>query len=180
MSIPSTDHTIYGFITLCLKEQGDIAGRKEITACPCSTGGKESDAIIDWDISLWQLYGSGAGLLWEEDEETSLAHPPWRKRPSLVRHLCIPKNILRPKQILAHPLVMTWTLLFTCPHSSAASRHWSHGGEWQRGEWESEGGQTEGGRWSSSSPQSHEFLWPGQMLPHISFPCWQVAYCFPW
>lgn len=31
MSIPSADHTIYGFITLCLKEQGDIAGRKEIT-----------------------------------------------------------------------------------------------------------------------------------------------------
>lgn len=32
MSIPSADHTIYSFITLCLKEQGDIAGRKEITA----------------------------------------------------------------------------------------------------------------------------------------------------
>lgn len=32
MSILSADHTIYSFITLCLKEQGDIAGRKEITA----------------------------------------------------------------------------------------------------------------------------------------------------
>lgn len=31
MSIPSADHTIYSFITLCLKEQGDIAGRMEIT-----------------------------------------------------------------------------------------------------------------------------------------------------
>lgn len=29
MSIPSTGHTIYSFITLCLKEQRDITGRKE-------------------------------------------------------------------------------------------------------------------------------------------------------
>lgn len=53
MSIPSADHTIYSFITLCLKEQGDIAGRKEITGQHIGGWGKKkkSDAIIDIDIS---------------------------------------------------------------------------------------------------------------------------------
>lgn len=53
MSIPSADHTIYSFITLCLKEQADIAGRKEITAQHKAAGKKKkSDAIINRDTSV--------------------------------------------------------------------------------------------------------------------------------
>lgn len=40
MSIPSARHTIYSFITLCLKEHRDIAGRKEIAAT-AGEGGRE-------------------------------------------------------------------------------------------------------------------------------------------
>lgn len=50
---------------------------------------------------------------------------------------------------------------------------------WQRGGLKQERA-TEGGRRSAFSPQSHEFLWSGQMLPHIFLQHWQVAYCFPW
>lgn len=39
MSIPSAGHTIYSFITLCLKEHRDVARRKEITA-GIEVGGK--------------------------------------------------------------------------------------------------------------------------------------------
>lgn len=58
MSIPSADHTIYSFITLCLKEQGDIAGRMEITTKQgwWRGGGRGSEeklnTIIDRDVSL--------------------------------------------------------------------------------------------------------------------------------
>lgn len=54
MSIPSADHTIYSFITLCLKEQGDIAERVEITTKQGWGGGLEKkwNTIIDRDVSL--------------------------------------------------------------------------------------------------------------------------------
>lgn len=68
MSIPSTDHRIYSFITLCLKEQGDVAGRMEITTKQGWGGGggaegveKKWNTIIDRDVSPWQVYDSGAG-----------------------------------------------------------------------------------------------------------------------
>lgn len=57
MSIPSADHTIYSFITLCLKEQGDIAGRMEITTKQGWGMGrgrgveKKWNTIIDRDVS---------------------------------------------------------------------------------------------------------------------------------
>lgn len=52
MSIPSADHTIYSFITLCLKEQGDIAGRMEITTKQEGGSEKKWNTIIDRDVSL--------------------------------------------------------------------------------------------------------------------------------
>lgn len=45
MSIPSTDHRIYSFITLCLKEQGDVAGRMEITTKQGWGGGVEGRGV---------------------------------------------------------------------------------------------------------------------------------------
>lgn len=89
MSIPSTDHTIYSFITLCLKEQGDIAGRMEITT---KQGGEESEkkwnTIIDRDVSLWQVYDSGAGTEggWLKRMSRSTHTPP---PPTFNTHLCI-------------------------------------------------------------------------------------------
>lgn len=61
MSIPSAGHTIYSFITLCLKEHRDVARRKEIAA-GIEVGGKESDAIVAGGISQRQLYRQGASL----------------------------------------------------------------------------------------------------------------------
>lgn len=92
MSIPSADHTIYSFITLCLKEQGDIAGRKEITTqhrVGWKKKKKKSDAIIDRDISLWQVYGSGAGLLFGGGRRESVGVPLHPATPALSLHLCI-------------------------------------------------------------------------------------------
>lgn len=52
MSIPSADHTIYSFITLCLKEQGDIAGRMEITTKHGGVLESKWNTVIDRDVSL--------------------------------------------------------------------------------------------------------------------------------
>lgn len=62
----------------------------------------------------------------------------------------------------------------TIPPLEVTGRTDKGGGGW------SDGRQWVKGRRSTFPPQSHEFPWTGQMLPHIFWLPWQVAYCFSW
>lgn len=167
MSIPSADHTIYSFITLCLKEQGDIAGRKEITGQHIGGWGKKkkSDAIIDIDISPWQVYGSGAGLLfggWGGTRKRGCPTPPLTPTCASPKLQHVPPCRGSRIQSLTYPLMIWFTLLFSCLHAFLeVTGRTDRGGGLKRGRADRKGG------WSAFSPQSHEFLWTGQMLPHI-------------
>lgn len=90
MSIPSADHTIYSFITLCLKEQGDIAGRKEITAKQRGAWEKKEKVGCHHrqrHISVTGLrLRSRASYLGVEGEKAWVSP----STPSLNSHLCIP------------------------------------------------------------------------------------------
>lgn len=178
MSIPSTDHTIYSFITLCLKEQGDIAGRKEITTK--RMGGWRKKKVEchhrQRHISVTGLWLKSRAWGWTTKKHgcptppshypQTAAHAPLWRQQNLISDLSPDNQIYSAVQLPpCHP---------------ATTPSWRSQGGLTKGEGWSEGRQTVKGRRSTFSPQSHEFLWTGQMLPHIFWLHWQVAYCFPW
>lgn len=91
MSIPSADHTIYSFITLCLKEQGDIAGKKEITASPVQGRWKKKNRMPSsaetylCDRFMVQkpgfYFGGGGGECGCSHPSASTPFPPYTSPP---------------------------------------------------------------------------------------------------
>lgn len=152
--------------------------------------GKKSDAIIDRDISLWQVYSSGAELLFG-GVPLQLTIPPWTPTCASQTHTThLFPNCSAWKGC---PLWKEWnsisdlslddriySALQFLPKHRCQNTFLEVIGRTDKGEGYRERGQTEGGRWSTFSPLSHEFLWSRQMLPHIFLQSWQVAYCFPW
>lgn len=91
MSIPSADHTIYSFITLCLKEQGDIAGKMEITTKQGGGGGGVIEEVEHYHrqrricVTGLRLGSGDRGRMTKKDVPLHSYTPP----PTLNAHLCI-------------------------------------------------------------------------------------------
>lgn len=135
MSIPSADHTIYSFITLCLKEQGDIAGRKEITAQhrggwekKGKSGMPSSTETYLCDRFMAREQGSYLGV---EDKEAWVSHstqPPLPSLPPVHPTYTTHKQQAAPTscggstiQFLTYPLMIAFTPLLSCLCSTATS-----------------------------------------------------------
>lgn len=135
--------------------------------------------------------GSGGGRLKSMGVPLHSAQTPPPLTPTCASHInSIPKlKHMLPCagsriEFLTYPLMIRFTLLFSslpvtlspCHRTllEVTGRTDKGGGGW------SEGRQWVKGRRSTFSPQSHEFPWTGQMLPHIFWLHWQVAHCFPW
>lgn len=166
MSILPADHTIYSFITLCLKEQGDISGRKAITTK--HMGGLGEQKV---ECHHRQRHISVTGLRLRSRAWGWVTERPGCPAPT--NHTCLNFQLytlhMSPNCSTYQNLICDLSpddqfdsavQLPPCHHPEVTGRTNNGGGP--RPEKAKSKGEA-----GHASPQSHEFLWTRQMLPHI-------------